>query len=94
MKKLIAVILIAVFCLASSAGIAVAAPLVQCASHDVAHSSFWVKYGRYAVGLGLLVWLIHNNNKKSEAAAPPPQPEMLPGDRALHNVYGDNIPTR
>jgi len=47
------------------------------------------------VGLGLLAWIICENshNSSSTPAAQEP-PEMLPGDRALHNVYGDNIPKR
>ncbi len=98
MKKLIVSLLIGFFCLTSSFGLAattvLAGPHHHHFHHAKHHKSFWVKYGKWIAIAGVLWWLIEEgNNKKTEASpAAAPQPEMLPGDRALHNVYGDDIP--
>lgn len=103
MKKLIASILIGVFCLTSGAGLAAATVLAgphhhhhvkhHVKHHGKHHDSFWVKYGKWIVIAGVLWWII-DDSRRNHPNTPPaaPAPEMLPGDRALHNVYGDNIP--
>ncbi len=98
MKKLIVSLLIGFFCLTSSFGLAattvLAKPHIPFHHHAKHHHSFWVKYGKWIAAAGVLWWLIEesNHHKKTEVNPAPAQPEMLPGDRALHNVYGDNIP--
>jgi hypothetical protein len=99
-KKIIVSLLIGFFCLASSLGLGVSTALAKPLPpphhhfhHAKHHHSFWVKYGKWIAVAGVLWWLIdESKHHKSDPPAPAPQPEMLPGDRALHNVYGDNIP--
>ena len=88
MKKLIICILIGVFCLTSGAGL-------LAATASAHHPSFWVQYGKWIAGVGVVWWLVDESKHHkpyTPPAEPAPKPEMLPGDRALHNVYGDNIP--
>ncbi len=99
MKKIIVCLLIGFFCLTSSFGFAAATALARphhhhhFHHHGKHHKSFWVKYGKWIAIAGVLWWLIdESKHRKSDPPAPAPQPEMLPGDRALYNVYGDNIP--
>ena len=90
-----AILLLVCFLTMAFGGIVLANPVVPNVIATHHHPSFWMKYGRFAVGLGLLAWIICENshNSPSTPAAQEP-PEMLPGDRVLHNVYGDNIPKR
>lgn len=97
MKKLIACVLVCLLVLTFTApAMAAALPTPPHFIHHAAKNpSWWMKYGRFALGVGVLAWIIIENSHRS-SSEPPAQapPEMLPGDRALHNVYGDNIPKR
>jgi hypothetical protein len=98
-KKLIACVLVCLLIMTFSAPALAAIPPAPMGHHVFHHAaknpSWWMKYGRFALGAGILAWIIIENSHKAastpEAQAPP---EVLPGDRALHNVYGDNIPQR
>lgn len=97
MKKLVVSLLIGIFVLTSGVGLAATTALAHHhhpIHHAKHHHSFWAHTGKWIVAAGVLWWLIDESNrhKKDAPAAPAAQPEMLPGDRALHNVYGDNIP--
>lgn len=94
MKKFIVSLLIGFFCLTSGVGLAATTALASPHWLHHHHHSFWAHTGKWIAAAGVLWWLIDesNHHKKAEVPAAAPQPEMLPGDRALHNVYGDNIP--
>ncbi|MDR3562480.1 MAG: hypothetical protein P4N59_13750 [Negativicutes bacterium] len=99
MKKFIACILACLLILTFTGPALAAIPPAPVAHHAIHHAaknpSWWMKYGRFALGVGALAWvIIENSHKATSAPEVQAPPEMLPGDRALHNVYGDNIPAR